>query len=93
MFNVLYTKRHDNVILDPNEFDKMLKETDPNLTNFFADIRSKKIVAILYLMAGIRNQHVNNFKLELALYIAGSGVTCDAINALSSAGVSVTHQT
>ncbi|RIB17746.1 hypothetical protein C2G38_2312491 [Gigaspora rosea] len=44
-------------------------------------------------MAGIRNQHVNNFKLELALYLAGSGVTCDAINALSSAGVSVTHQT
>ncbi|RIB02682.1 hypothetical protein C2G38_2149885 [Gigaspora rosea] len=109
MTSVLYTKRHDNVILDPNEFDKMLKETDPNLTNFFADMcailiprdRSpynkkedrKKIVAILYLMAGIRNQHVNNFKLELALYLAESGITCDAINALSSAGVSVTHQT
>ncbi|RIB09958.1 hypothetical protein C2G38_2207421 [Gigaspora rosea] len=44
-------------------------------------------------MAGIRNQHVNNFKLGLALYLAGSGVTCDAINTLSSAGVSVTHQT
>ncbi|CAG8459438.1 5199_t:CDS:2 [Scutellospora calospora] len=43
----------------------------------------KKIVTILYLMAGIRNKHVNKFKLELALYLAGSGVTCDAINTLT----------
>ncbi|RIB27239.1 hypothetical protein C2G38_2161153 [Gigaspora rosea] len=44
-------------------------------------------------MAGINNKHVNNFKLELTLYLAESGETCDAINALSSAEVSVTHQT
>ncbi|RIB27235.1 hypothetical protein C2G38_2161136 [Gigaspora rosea] len=38
MTSVLYTKRHDNMILDPNEFDKMLKETDPKFNQFFADI-------------------------------------------------------
>ncbi|CAG8820264.1 6566_t:CDS:1, partial [Dentiscutata erythropus] len=53
----------------------------------------KKIVTILYLMAGICNKYVNNFKLELALYLVESEVTCDAINMLSSAEILVTHQT
>jgi hypothetical protein len=44
-------------------------------------------------MAGLRNKHVNSFKLELALYLAGSGTSCNAINALSNAGISVTYKT
>ncbi|CAG8758891.1 8029_t:CDS:2, partial [Cetraspora pellucida] len=61
---------------------------------FFGDQEDKKkIVTILYLMAEICNKHVNNFKLEFALHLAGSGVTCNAINTLSSAGISVIHQT
>ena len=95
MTDVLYARRHDSIILDPNEFDKMLEEADSDLKNFFAEMcailipqsRSaynkkedrKKIVAILYLMAGVRNKHASNFKLELALYLVGSGVTCDAM--------------
>ncbi|CAG8747441.1 11931_t:CDS:2, partial [Dentiscutata erythropus] len=87
----------------------MLEEANPNLKNFFANMYTilipdncspynkkddkKKIGTILYLIVRICNKHANNFKLELALYLAESGVTCDAINMLSSTRLSVTHQT
>jgi hypothetical protein len=87
----------------------MLEETDPDLIGFFnemcdilvPDNRSaynqkkdqKKVVAILHLMAGLRNKHVNSFKLELGMYLVASGATTEGVNALSNAGVSVTYQT
>jgi len=89
MTTVLYNKRQDGPILDPDEFNKMLEDTDPSLKGFFNEVCNilipedhseynkkedkKEIVTILYLMAGIRNKHANNFKLELALYLIGSG--------------------
>nr|CAG8685512.1 1474_t:CDS:2 [Entrophospora candida] len=106
---VLYNKRHDSPIFDPDEFNKMLKDNDSNLKGFFNEVCNilipedhseynkkedkKKVVTILYLMAGIRNKHANNFKLELALYLIGSGTSCDRIDALGNAGVSVTYKT
>ncbi|RIB08461.1 hypothetical protein C2G38_2211592 [Gigaspora rosea] len=109
MTTVLYKKRNNGLILDPKEFDKMLVAADLDLKGFLTEIYNilipnnrsaynrnedkKQVVAILYLMAGLRNKHANNFKLELALYLAGSGTTCDTINALSNAGVLVTYQT
>ncbi|CAJ0825461.1 12181_t:CDS:2 [Entrophospora sp. SA101] len=101
---VLYNKRHDSPIFDPDEFNKMLKDNDLNIKGFFNEVCNilipedcseynkkkdrKKVVTILYLMAGIQNKHANNFKLELALYLIGSGTFCDGIDALGNAGVS-----
>ena len=109
MTTVLYKKRQDDLVLDPNEFEKMLEDADSNLKGFFAEMcdilipydRSaysknedkKKVVTILHLMAGLRNKHVNAFKLELGLYLAGSGTTSDAINVLSNAGISAAYKT
>lgn len=112
MTTVLYKKQRKEdvgLVLDPDEFKKMLEDADSDLTGLFDEMcnilipqdRSmhnqkedkKKVVAILYLMAGLRNKHANSFKLELALYLAGSGTSSNAVNALSNAGVSVTYQT
>jgi len=112
MTTVLYKKQRKKcvaLVLDPDEFKKMLEEADPDLTGLFDEMCGilipqdhsmhnqeedrKKVVAILYLMAGLRNKHANSFKLELALYLAGSGTSSHAVNALSNAGISVTYQT
>jgi hypothetical protein len=97
------------LVLEPNQFKTMLENADSDLTGFFNEMCSilisesrsaynrredqKKVVALLYLMAGMRNKHVNSFKLELAMYLVASGTTTEAINALSNSGVSVTYQT
>ena len=112
MTTVLYKKQRKEdigLMLDPDEFKKMLEEADSDLAGLLDEMCNilipqdcskhnqkedkKKVVAILYLMAGLRNKHANSFKLELALFLAGSGTSSNAVNALSNAGVSVTYQT
>jgi hypothetical protein len=102
-------KESVGLILDPELFKATLENADSGLLGFFDEMcdilipnnRSaynqkedqKKVVAILHLMAGLRNKHVNNFKLELGMYLVAAGATTDAVNALHNAGVSVTYQT
>src|SRR5215470_14289725 len=87
----------------------MLGRADPDLEDFFDEMcdailpddwsaptrneNKKKVVTILHLIAGIRNMHANSFKLDLGLYLEASGTSCDAINTLSNAGITVTHKT
>ncbi|CAG8738238.1 23498_t:CDS:2, partial [Cetraspora pellucida] len=109
MMITLYKRRQKDLVLDPKEFNKILESANPDLKGFFAKMcnilipndRSsynqnedkKQIVVILYLMAELQNKYINSFKLELALYLAGSRTSCNAINALSNAGIFVTYQT
>jgi len=97
------------LVLDPDAFKEMLEKSDPDLINFFEEMcnailpedwpnsmrdeNKKKVVTILHLIAGIRNMHANSFKLDLGLYLEASGTSCDAINALSNAGITVTYKT
>ena len=55
--------------------------------------RIKKVVNICYTIAGIRNKFVNNYPLEVGLYLAASGASCDAINTMHNAGISVCYKT
>jgi hypothetical protein len=97
------------LVLGPDAFKEMLEKADPDLVNFFdemcnailpedwpdsmRDENKKKVVTILHLIAGIRNMHANSFKLDLGLYLEASGTSCNAINALSNAGITVTYKT
>jgi hypothetical protein len=102
-------KESISLILDPEVFKEMLEQSDSDVVGFFDEMcdaliphnhsaynqkeDQKKVIALLHLMAGLRNKHVNSFKLELGMYLVGSGATSEAVNALSNASVSVTYQT
>jgi hypothetical protein len=49
----------------------------------------KSIVALCYMIAGLRNKFVNQFKTEVGLYLAASGATWEAIDTMSSLGYSI----
>ncbi|CAG8466311.1 10348_t:CDS:2 [Racocetra persica] len=53
----------------------------------------KKVVNICYLIAVIRNRLVNNYLLEIRLYLVASGASCDAIDAMHKAGIIVCYKT
>ncbi|KAF0512522.1 hypothetical protein F8M41_017991 [Gigaspora margarita] len=87
----------------------MLENSNSDLIGFFDEIckiiiplnwslnlqedAKKKVVVIFYLIAGLRNMHANQFKLELGLYLAACGASCETINTLSNAKISVTNKT
>ena len=80
-----------NLELDPTQFQHMIEEANPKLKGFFPlmvntiiprdrsahnKLEAKKsIVALCYIIAGLRNKFVNQFKIEVGLYLAASGVT------------------
>jgi hypothetical protein len=102
-------KQSSGLVLEPDAFKSMLEDADPELNGFFEEMcdiilpenwsplmrqeNKKKVITILYLIAGIRNMHVNQFKLEVGLYLAAAGTPCEAIDTLSNAGISVTYKT
>ena len=45
------------------------------------------------MMAGLRNKFVNQFKIEVGLYLAASGATWEAIDTISSIGYSACVKT
>ena len=74
-------------------FDEMCQSIIPsNWALFLQQEARKKVVAILHLIAGIRNMHANQFKLELGYILQHAGLRT-AIDALSNAGISVTSKT
>ena len=82
----------------------MIEEANPELTGFFSSMinaiipkdrsaynkqeAKKSVVALCYMIAGLRNKFVNQFKIEVGLYLAASGATWEAIDTLSSFGYS-----
>ena len=87
----------------------LLKEIQIDLNNFLNEIcniflpkgwknnqkaeKQKKIITILYLIAGIQNMQVNTFKIELGLYLNTCGLSSEALNTLSNAGITTTYMT
>ncbi|RIB15925.1 hypothetical protein C2G38_2191323 [Gigaspora rosea] len=48
----------------------------------------KSVVGLCYLIVGLRNKFVNQYKLEVGLYLRASGATWEAIDIMSSLGYS-----
>ncbi|CAG8633124.1 6142_t:CDS:2, partial [Racocetra persica] len=65
------------------------KNNDALPTNNTPDI----VVPKLLSFAGIRNKFVNSYSLEIGLYLAASGASCDAIDMMHKAGLSVCYKT
>src|SRR5688572_4005734 len=102
-------RKNDNLELDPTLFQRMIEEADPRLKGFFnqmvkaliPDNRStynkieakKSVVSLCYIMAGMRNKFVNDFKLEIGLYLSASGATRAAIDTMNSIGFSACYIT
>ena len=105
---VLYEQR-GSLELDPNHFKQMIEKADSRLQGLFdklvkalvPDNRSaynkveakKTIVSLCYIMAGMRNKFVNDFKLEVGLYLSASGATRTAIDTMNSIGFSACYIT
>jgi len=103
---ILYEQR-GSLELDPTHFKQMIEEADPRLQGLFdklvkalvPDNRSaynkveakKTIVSLCYIMAGMRNKFVNDFKLEVGLYLSASGATRAAIDTMNSIGFSACY--
>ncbi|RHZ89740.1 hypothetical protein Glove_11g64 [Diversispora epigaea] len=91
--------------LEPTEFQNMIENASPELKRFFPSMvnaiipkersaynkqeAKKSIVALCYMIAGLRNKFVNQFKTEVGLYLAASGATWEAIDIMSSLGYSI----
>ena len=95
--------------LDPTQFQCMIEEANPKLKGFFPSMvnaiipkdrsahnkqeAKKSVVALCYMIAGLRNKFVNQFKVEVGLYLAASGATWEAIDTVSSLGYSACAKT
>ncbi|GBC39789.2 hypothetical protein GLOIN_2v1868106 [Rhizophagus irregularis DAOM 181602=DAOM 197198] len=91
------------------QFQLMIEDANPELKGFFPSMvnaiipkdrseynkqeAKKSIVALCYIIAGLRNKFVNQFKTEVGLYLVASGATWEAIDTLSSIGYSACAKT
>ncbi|CAG8774627.1 3762_t:CDS:1, partial [Funneliformis caledonium] len=105
---VLY-KQRGNLELNPTHFKQMIEAADLRLQGLFdklvkalvPDNRSaynkvearKTIVSLCYIMAGMRNKFVNNFKLEVGLFLSASGSTRNTIDTMNSIRFSAYYTT
>lgn len=105
---VLYEQR-GNIELDPTRFQQIIEKADPRLQGLFNKLvkalipnnrseynkieAKKTIVSLCYIMAGMRNKFVNDFKLEIGLYLSASGATRTAIDTMNSIGLSACYTT
>ena len=53
----------------------------------------RSVVTFCYFLVGLRNKFANSIKLDVGLYLASSGASCTAIDALSKMGVTTTYKT
>ena len=106
--NLLYKQQHIDKkpsYTDPNKFIKMLEEHDESLVNMFyesldpeskiKDLEKLKLrtMILLYHLAGLRNQCINNFKQSLTTFAVKSGLTQNAMNLMSNLGYMSSYQT
>src|SRR6266542_3045621 len=105
---ILY-KQHGSLELDPTHFKQMIEEANPCLQGLFDKLvkalipnnrsaynkveAKKTIVSLCYIMAGMRNKFVNDFKLEVGLYLSASGATRAAIDTMNSIRFSACYTT
>ncbi len=67
----------------------MIKALIPDNRSTYNKIEAKKsVMSLCYIMAGMRNKFVNDFKLEIGLYLSASEASCIAIDIMNSIGLS-----
>ena len=102
-------QKNGSIELDSNRFQQIIEEANLRLQGFFnqmvkalvPDNRSiynkveakKSVVSLCYIMAGMRNKFVNDFKLEIGLYLSASGASRTAIDTMNSIGLSSCYVT
>ncbi|RIB03966.1 hypothetical protein C2G38_2223635 [Gigaspora rosea] len=90
--------------LDPTKFEQMIETINPQLEGFFSYMTNsiipkersaysvneakKSIVGLCYTIAGLRNKFVNQYKLEVGLYLMASGAIWEAVNTMAKLGYS-----
>lgn len=109
---VLYDQQrkfNNNVELDPDKFNDLIKKQDSRLEGFFdemvnaivpperkeknKDAAKKSVVTFCYLLAGLRNKFTNSIKLDVGLYLVAAGASCTAIDTLSKMGITTSYKT
>ena len=108
LMKVLYEKR-DNIELNSTLFQQIIEKADTCLKGFFDNLvkelisnnrfkynkieAKKTIVSLCYIMTGMRNKFVNDFKLKVGLYLSVSGATHAAIDTMNSIRFSACYTT
>uniref|UniRef100_U9ULY4 Uncharacterized protein n=1 Tax=Rhizophagus irregularis (strain DAOM 181602 / DAOM 197198 / MUCL 43194) TaxID=747089 RepID=U9ULY4_RHIID len=111
MTKILYDYQRDGkpVILDVQEFIKLIESRDSKLKSFFNTIfkamnpagkshktiqsLKQKVMLLCYQMATLRNKHVSSVKNSIGIFLAGSGTSVTGINSIAGMGLSSTYQT
>ena len=87
----------------------MIEKANPELRGFFSSMvnaiipkewsaynkqeAKKSVVVLCYMIAGLRNKFVNQFKIKVELYLASSDATWEAIDTLLSLEYSLCTKT
>ncbi|RIB05438.1 hypothetical protein C2G38_2047588 [Gigaspora rosea] len=95
--------------LDPTKFEQMIEAFNPQLEGFFSYMTNsiipkerstysvneakKSIVELCYTIAGLRNKFVNQYKLEVGLYLMALGATWEAVDTMPKLGYSACANT
>jgi hypothetical protein len=109
---VLYNYQHKEKkepINDPDLFEAMLKEKDPDLDGFFnmlfqsMDPANKnpdtsknlrlKVMMLCYQLAGLRNKQCSLVKNKIATHMINAGTSSSGLNTLANIGVTSTYKT
>ncbi|CAB4416350.1 unnamed protein product [Rhizophagus irregularis] len=65
-------------------FDKLVKALVPDNRSAYNKVKARKtIVSLCYIMAEMRNKFVNDFKLEIGLYLSALDTTHAAIDTIT----------
>ncbi len=66
-------------------FDKLVKALVPNNRSAYNKVEVKKIImSLCYIMTGMQNKFINNFKLEVGLYLSASRAIRIGIDIMNS---------
>jgi hypothetical protein len=112
MTGILYIRQRVNnekPILEPEAFNRMLEEAEPELKGFFDQLykgtnpgsksnmtnekNKKRLVLFCYFLAGLNNKFVSGVKAEIGYLLDGAGASTSSIKTLAGAGLSIRRET
>jgi len=102
MAGILYAKQrkeNQGLILDPDEFQVMLANGEPSLTNphdksRMTNTRNRRcLVLFCYFLAGLNNKFINGVKAEIGYLLDSAGVSSTALETIAGAGISIRRET
>ena len=111
MTKVLYDYQRENkpIILDAQEFVKLIESCDSKLQGFFNTIfkamnparkshqtvqsLKQKVMLLCYQIATLQNKQVSTIKNSIGVFLTGSGTSVTGINSMAEMGLSSTYQT